>query len=199
MRLNRVVCAGVVGLGVLWVSAAVSYAAAPSAAPEFAHITQGHWIANGGVSYAKTPFTGSGVGGVTSYTTLAIVPSLQYFFWDRLALGLNLRFSIFNYDVHTETDFDLGPAATYFFWTQERLAAHFTAGYLFTSAKTTDDSFPSANSSKSGGEGVLSVGLDYFFSPSVSFGPSFTYRILSTPRYAESSGILLAALFGIYL
>jgi len=102
--------------------------------------------------------------------TLNISPTAEYFVTDRLSLGGTFSLAIpFGTGL---SYYSIGPSATFYFWKQERLAASFSESVAY--ARLSGVGYPPVST------GAListtKLGVEYFFTPSVSFGPAFQWR-----------------------
>lgn len=123
------------------------------------NLKQGNWEVGG--SFALGYSTSSGFVGYLD-------PRGLYFFSDRLAAGLSAGLSFTSARSTNSVNGVVGPALSYYFWKQERLATYLSQDILFGI-----------------GSGALSksaLGLNYFFTPSVSFGPSIQYQQFIGPE-----------------
>ena len=129
-----------------------------------------------------------GTSNFDSYDQFKLSTNLNYFLIDHLALGM-----IANITTHesgsANTVANLGPAAIYFFWTQDRLASYLSGNVRFGLNDATLVSVL---------EGA--VGLQLFFTESVGFGPKL-YFVHDTSHYElnNRNDYGLEFSFGIYL
>lgn len=143
--------------------------------------------------FTGTAFTYNNIsqpGYQTSWNAYLQLP-IQYFLIDRLAVGMDLAF------YHTSggggsDSINVGPAATWFFWSSGRLAS-----YLGTEFDYVGSSYvPSAWM-------IFSrFGFSYFATPAVAFGPEVGY----THQFQNSNGsigrydqVTIGARFSVFL
>lgn len=120
----------------------------------------GHWTAGGNFGISQSTYSG---------TYYFFNPEAEYFVSERLSLG-----GMLSIGKGTGTwSLGLGPSFTYYFFKDDRWAASTGASVIYSKDSWENDG---------GGEGNVSVwrakakvGLDYFFTPSVSFGPRLQY------------------------
>ena len=102
----------------------------------------------------------------------------EYFVQDTFSVGL--AFSLSTITAKDTTGL-LGPAASYFFWQSDRLAAYIHAAYQFGLSDATVKSKLN-----------VKLGLDYFVTPSVAIGPSiFTNHYYSHYVDFDRYGIMI--------
>ncbi len=117
----------------------------------YANVNQKNWLCGGLINYTHNSSD-------TSTTDqLRLTVEARYFVIDRLAIGLDSQVTI---KTDVDTVASLGPSATYFFWSQEKLATFVTAAFKIGLTDATVKSIFTGE-----------VGLDYFITPSVAFGP----------------------------
>lgn len=135
----------------------VSTEASPK--PVYANILAGDLKVGGGfdISY-----------GDRQATTISLSPSVEYFVADHLSVGGGLTLS--HVTSFRSTTWSIGPTATYYFWSQDRIALFFSQGiFVSHSSEGTQDTVTYASSTSQ-------LGADYFIIPSVAFGPALQWR-----------------------
>lgn len=124
---------------------------------DYGNIHRGNVETGGSVSFSYVSPSGSG-----SLTSFSLSSPTQYFLIDRFSLGAAINY------FHSSLGVDslgVGPSATYYFWTQDRLATF--AGEEFTYNKFPGVDYFFNNRAK--------LGINYFITPSVAIGPSLEY------------------------
>lgn len=124
--------------------------------------------------------------------SLGVNGPVQYFVMDNLSVGGVVGFGLQNTggpSATTTTTFTIGPAATYYFWTQGQMATYVAAAVMYNTSSA-------ANSvSNVGLQGA--VGFNYFLTPSVAFGPVVSDTVLTTSP--AGNFLSVGALFSLYL
>jgi len=148
------------------------------------NLLKSNWATGGSLGFEHFGSTST----IDSYNQFKLSLNVKYFVVDHLALGLMAN--VTTHDAgSSDTVANLGPAATYFFWTQDRLAAFVTGNARFGLNDATLVSIL---------EGA--VGIQYFFTQSVAFGPEF-YFVHDTSHHEVNNrnDYGLEFDFGIYL
>jgi hypothetical protein len=124
-----------------------------------------------------------------STTTLTLDLPLQYFVIDRLAVGGAFAFAYADTGGgFSTTAYGLGPAATYYFWTEGHLAAYGAESILYSHTSYSQayanlysgldayggDATPPSPSS-SAWLSTTQLGIQYFVTPSTAFGPGLSF------------------------
>ena len=124
------------------------------------------------------------VGGTYFYVN----PNAQYFIADNFSLGGSISYT--SYSGSNIGYVNLGPAMTYYFWSQEKMAAFL--GVDFTVNATSN----SSNNVTFDGD----IGLDWFVVPTVAFGPKIQFsHTFINPDSASNSYYSLLAMFSVFL
>ncbi len=144
----------------------------------YANISKTNWSISNYIDYSTYSRSGN------SYNTFEFSLSPEYFIKDRFSLGSSLELFSGSSNVTTTT---IGPSLTYHFWQQEKISVYANAAFLFG---LTDASYNSILRFK--------LGMNYFITPAVSFGPSFAFRYYDSDFY-DLSKLSFAAGFSIYL
>ena len=149
-----------------------------------ANIRKGNVAVGGdlGASYST-------LGGSTVYLN----PSAEYFIADRFSIGGTLTSTLSdNYK-----SYGIGPSATYYFWNQNQWAASTGLAIRYSASNYEDGQYDSRNTNWTG---VAKLGVGYFATPSVSFGPQLTiYRDIRDGTTSASTWSTLLFQFNIYL
>lgn len=135
-------------------------------------------------------FSHKSIEGGSGTSSFSLSNRNHYFIVDRFGLGGAL--GVFTTDGFAL--FTVGPSATYYLWTQEKLGLYFTQDVLFRviSGSSTVD----ANNF----ETISALGLNYFIIPAVAVGPAveFFHRF-GTSRLRTINEISFVAAFSIFL
>ncbi len=120
-------------------------------------------------------------------------PTIEFFVANRFSIGGTVS----SYFAKDFSSFGLGPAATYYFWHQDRWAGFVGAGLLMESTNW-QNSY--ADVRTIGYKGQFKIGSTYFINPSVSVGPvlSLTKSIGEPRSPGEDFGNLMIQ-FNIHL
>lgn len=168
--------------GLILIVAASTFAAEPTDA-SLANIHTGNVSTSSSFAFNQVLNSNS-----TAVSTLSLSTDVRYFVIDHLAVG-----GVFTYDHSSNANSNdvvwLGPGATYFFWTDGKLASKLAASYQF-----------GLGSSMASGMFTTTLGLDYFITPSVDVGPTVAYRhTVGSSQIQSNDRIILGVSFGIYL
>lgn len=116
-----------------------------------------------------------GLGGAFGWTQvegvgnfLSLSAPIQYFIMDHLSVGGEMNLSRSN--VGPSWSAGVGPAATYYFWTQDKMAAYGSEAltYQYTSSQNGAQVNPAWRS-------TTSLGMNYFLAPTLALGPALEY------------------------
>ena len=111
------------------------------------------------------------VGGSATYTRnvqtndrfLSIAPKAEYFFFNRFSAGGSLEYTdAADNNGAVTTRLLIGPSVTYYVTHTARTAVSLDQSILFTSVTNRDNVI----------QGATGLAFDYFFSPSLAFGPA---------------------------
>ncbi len=146
-----------------------------------ANIRKGNVAVGGDLGASYSTFGGSAV---------YLNPSAEYFIADRLSVGGTLTSTLSeNYQ-----SYGIGPSATYYFWSQNKWAASTGLAIRYSNSSSEYDS------SSSYWTGMAKLGIGYFATPSVSFGPQLTiYRDIGDGDTSASTWSTLLFQFNVYL
>ncbi len=148
-----------------------------------ANVRKGNVAVGGDLGVSYSSYDGSSV---------FLNPSAEYFIADRFSVGGTLSFT-FNSQYQS---YGIGPSATYYFWNQGQWVA--SAGLGVRYAASRDDDAPYVRE-YSNWLGMAKLGLGFFATPAVSFGPQLTiYQDLAS-RYSDSGWGSLLFQFNVYL
>lgn len=101
-------------------------------------------------------------------TTISLNPSVEYFVVDRLSMGGTIQLSSSEFS----STVGGGPSFTFYFAKGQKWASYLGAGALYISEEDRRQGyFPYQYWSGSG-----KLGVNYFFAPSVAFGPTLRYN-----------------------
>ena len=170
--LKPVILSSLLALGLFTAGTAHADDAAATTSTFAVPVTRGHWKVGGSFSYSNY---GSG------QWNASLTPSAEYFFIDRLSFGAAVSGSWASYG-YTSTA--ISPSLTYYFLVQNQIGY-----YINQTANFTNSNY--------GGVGTTfgtSVGMNYFFTPSVAFGPS----LLWSYGQNTTSSISLVGQFSIF-
>jgi hypothetical protein len=174
--------------GVLALALMVSFASQAAVGPQMmseasasatsANINSGNWNVGGYFDFTKN----SGA----YYDDVEFSASLtaKYFLINRLALGIGGGVDA---GPGESAAASVGPAASYFFWSDGKLAAHADLGFRYGLTDTTVPWFITSQ-----------IGVNYFFTPSVAMGPSVYLNHYSS-RYADFQRYGAQVNIGVYL
>ena len=141
----------------------IAFSGYAKAETDFGNIHKGNLQTGGTINFSHGWQTGS------SFLSLQISSPTEYFLLDHLSLGGTVSYfhsggPSYNYD-----SFGVGPSGTYYFWTQDHLAAYL--GEEFSYNKTSGSSIYTSYCFNS----RTKLGVKYFLTPSVAIGPSIEY------------------------
>ena len=125
-----------------------------------------------------------------TFNVYAAIP-MQYFLMDRLALGGTAAISHSRLSSsRSYTDAAVGPSATLYFWDSENVATYVDTAVLWRFLDNSDDQISLG----------FGLGLDYFVTPAVAFGPKVTYtHYFGMGNASDINSLNLAAAFRISL
>ncbi len=133
----------------------------PEATTEMPNINKGNVAVAGSLGLAYSSYTGA---------IYFLNPSAEYFVLNSFSVGGTVQSTI---SKHSRS-FGMGPSLSYYFWQNKKWASYIGAGALYTTVRTENISNQyTAVSQYWSANGTL--GLNYFLTPSVSFGPVFNY------------------------
>ena len=144
-----------------------------------ANINKGNAMVFGGANFSQT-FNGNQLSG-----SMGIDIGFGYFLLPGLALG-------FSASADAGTNQKLvalgGPLAHYFFFKEETLGTYIQVRYLQGFTQTTIR-----------GRVLLNIGLDFFLTTSVAFGPNLSFGHTFGRNSSDYDRVILGANFAIYL
>jgi hypothetical protein len=148
---------------------------------EAANINKGDWELGGSVSFSHLR------GNDTSSTTYRLSPTAQYFLADHFSAGLSLSFVDWT---GGGSYFDVGPEFTRYFMVHEQMAPYFSLNPITWTRIGGLSYFKSA----------AALGLKFFLTDSVAFGPEVEYTYLwKKNQVAAFHNFALQGLFSIHL
>jgi hypothetical protein len=170
--IKSLILASLLALG-LFTSGAAHADDAAATSTFVAPVTQGHWKVGGSFGYSSYG---------SSDWAASISPSAEYFFIDRLSFGGGASGS---WASQGYTSTALAPSLTYYFLVQNQFGYYLNQTVNFSS-------------SNYGGNGQTyfgtTIGMNYFFTPSVAFGPS----VLWTYGQNMTSSISVLGQFSVF-
>lgn len=143
-----------------------------------ANILSGNWNVGGYFHFVKN--SGRRDDG-SEYSTAV---TAKYFLIDRVALGLGLGLEAKTGD---DTVANLGPAASYFFWNDGKLATYVGMGFRFGLTDATVNSVIQT-----------SLGAEYFVAPTVAVGPALFYNHYNS-KFADYQRYGVSFILDVYL
>lgn len=150
----------------------------------YANINRGNVLTGGSFSLTQTWYS------ATDTMNIGLGVPVQYFLIDRLALGGLVGLSHYRFGSTKYTDAYVGPAATLYFWDAEHIATYADTFLAWDFLHRSDDQLALG----------FGMGVDYFVTPSVAFGPKVTYtHNFGMGDRADTNTLRLAAAFRISL
>lgn len=155
---------------------AVLFALGSASIAQAANVNEGNWEVGGGWDLSRSS-------GRTSFTVRA---DGQYFFADQLSAGLDTSY----YHSGAYDAYSLGPVVTKYVWADEKLFPYLS---MLPIALNKSGSYTYASSR-------ARVGVKYFFTDSVAFGPAAEYtHYWESDRMRSSDAFSFLGLFSIHL
>lgn len=146
------------------------------------NINEGNWEVAGSGSLSYYSYVGS-----SDNTYLYLSPQAQYFFMDQFSAGINLSYS----RLGGSNFLSMSPEFTKYFSVQEKLAPYVSVAPIgLSSGKSSSPYFFS----------FVNIGVKYFLTDSVAFGPALQYRRgWGINNYTGSNSVELMGMFSIHL
>ena len=142
-----------------------------------ANINKGNISVGGGLDLNYNTVSG---------TSFFVNPKAEYFIADNLSLGGSVSYTVFG----SAGYITFGPAISYYFWSQEKLATYVGGDLLINGgANSTNNLTFDGN-----------VGLNWFIVPTVAFGPALLFsHMFTSPDSSATSNYYLLGTFSIFL